>query len=477
MRIAKICGVLAALALCPPALLAQRTQPGDQQQTPVPAYSTPLGSVLGSSDSGGSQPQALNPDTTPLTGARELSLGTPTESRTYWEPHFYVTQTADSNPVGGAGKSWASYTSLLGGLDLHAVSAKSDFALMYSGGGTISNDGNIGNSAIQQFGISEKISGRRTSLSLFDQLGLIPEASYGYGGAGMNLPVGNLLGLQTGFLPGQTILTLRGQRLTNSSAAEIDRGLSERDSLTLTAGYSLMHYFNLSLLDFNDIIVQAGYNRQVTRENTIAFLYLFNDYRFSGYGEAIQDHSVQLSFGRKLTGRLALRAAGGPELALFHLNTTVGAFGVPAAPPHNRLYGAGNVGLTYQLRRTGLGLAYNHGISGGSGVFAGATTDQISGYLNQTLSRASAAGLNFGFSRNRAIGSLNPANQNQVYDYWFGGVNWNHPFSRTANLTVGYQVDYQAANSGFCIGVECGQHFVRHQISTTFGWRSRPLVF
>src|SRR6185437_3247138 len=466
----KVCGgaVLVLLAVCPSAVRGQQTQ--DQQQAPVPAYSTPLGSVFGGNQpAGDAAPQTLSPDKTPPTGAQELSLGTPAESRTYWQPHFYVTATGDSNPLAGNQKSWVTYTSILGGLDLHKTSTRSDLAVMYSGGGTISNDGNIGNSVIQQLGLSEKISGRRTTLSLFDQLGYIPEAGFGYGGGGVGLPVGGLAGLQTGFLPGQTILTQRGQRLTNSSVVELDRNLTARNALTFTGGYSLMHYFDVSLLNFNDTIIQTGFSRQLSRENTAGFLYLFNAYRFSGYGETIYDHSVQLSYGRKLTGRLAFRAQAGPEVAVFHQPATARLGTGPSAPPTtDHLYGSGSVALTYQLERTGLGFGYNHGVSGGSGVFAGALTDQVSGYVNRTLSRASSAGFNFGYSRNRGLGTLNAANQNQVYGYWFGGVNWNHPFSRTTKLALSYQMEYQSGSSSFCVGLECGRSLVRHEASMTF---------
>lgn len=446
-------------------------QTGNQSQAPIPAYGGPVESADGNG------PQTLAPDKTPLTGAQEPSLGVPAENRTYFQPHVSVTGTGDSNPLDGSGSGWLAYTSIIGGLDLHVTSAQSDFSLTYLGGAVVSNDPTFGNSAIQQMGFAEKLSWRRTDLSFFDQLGFIPENSFGYGLQGGGLPAGgNLLGLQPGFLPGDSILTLRGDRLTNSSIVELDQEISARTSLTFTGGYSLMHYSGAGLLDVDDAIVQAGYNHELSRTNTIGVLYIFNNYRFAGYGETIDDQSAQLSFGRKLTGRLALRAAAGPELATFGGPGTIGG-GTGPQQPGNKLYASGNVALTYQLQHTALGLNYNHGVSGGSGVLAGALTDQVSGYVTQVLARAATGGFNFGYARNRAIGVLDPTDSGQIYGYWFGGVNWSHLLSRTANLSLAYQVQYQEANAGFCIGVACGQSVIRHEVSMTFGWRARPLAF
>lgn len=477
MRLTKNRAVALLILLVPCALPAGAQQTQDQQRTttqsqaPIPAYGAPAESTEGNGT------PTLEPDKTPLTGAQEATLGTPSENRTYFQPHLYVTAMGDSNPLDGSGSGWLGDTSIIAGLDLHVTSARSDFSLTYSGGAVVSNDPAFGNSSIQQMGFAEKLSWRRTDLSFFDQLGFIPENSFGYGLQGVGPPAGgNLLGLQPGFLPGDSILTLRGDRLANSSIVELDQEISARTSLTFTGGYSLMHYSSAGLLDVDDAIAQAGYSRQLSRANTIGLVYIFNNYRFAGYGETIDDQSAQLSFGRKLTGRLALRAAAGPELATFGGSGAIGG-GTGSQQPGNKLYASGNVALTYQLQHTALGLNYNHGVSGGSGVLAGALTDQVSGYVTQALSRAATGGFNFGYARNRAIGVLDPADSGQVYGYWFGGVNWAHLLSRTANLSVAYQIQYQEANTGFCIGVECGQNVIRHEVSMTFGWRARPIAF
>jgi len=88
-------------------------------------------------------------------------------------------------------------------------------------------------------------------------------------------------------------------------------------------------------------------------------VYHYSNYRYLGDPQAFSDHSVQLAYGRKLTGRLGLQLFGGPEITVFR---------VPLGNETQRVGGAGGVGIAYAFSQGDLGLSYSHGVSGGSGL-------------------------------------------------------------------------------------------------------------
>src|SRR5271169_3801287 len=75
---------------------SQGQQTPDQSAQPIPAYRSPLASAADNGDSNAGGPQ--EPDTRALSGVQNFSLGLET-SRSYWQPHFDVFGTADSNAL------------------------------------------------------------------------------------------------------------------------------------------------------------------------------------------------------------------------------------------------------------------------------------------------------------------------------------------------------------------------------------------
>jgi hypothetical protein len=455
----------------------------NQGAEPIPAYRSPFSA--GSDDQNANDnSQTVQPDTRPLTGAQYISMGNVTNQRSYWQPRIDVTGSADSNPQESATNSnWGSWTSFLAGVDIHRTSGASQMMLSYTGGGMYSNESDVPNGTVQELGFSDNITFRRSVLSVFDQLNYLPQASLGFGGVG-GLPLtgsGSSIGLGSGFTTGQSVLTGEGQNLENSSIAQLDTFLTPRSSITMAGGYSLLHFFGNNLVDSGDIIFQGGYNYQLTRHDTIAASYNFSDFRYSGLGESIYTHTMQGSYGRRVTGRLALQVAAGPEVAIFNQGaiSSGGTGGGSSASniSSTHLYWSLNSNLNYQYQRSAVGLNYSHGVGAGSGVLAGALTDIVTGSWTRQMSRTFSSGLSAGYSRNSAlpIAGFNASGQN--YDYWFAGATFVHPLSETVALNFSYQMQYQTSNQTFQIGNSSGTSVIRHLISVGFSWHQRPLVF
>jgi hypothetical protein len=474
--------VICAAMLGVPAARAQQQSQGQAAQ-PIPAYHSPLASAA---DNGAvdpnADPQKLGPDTRSLTGVQDFSLGVPAETHSFWQPHFDLSGMVDSDPLDASGNTgWTTFTSFSGGVDLHRNSGNSALTLSYIGGGSFSNSGDSSNGVIQGLNLSEKLTYRRYAITFFDQLMYAPQTTLGATGlsGGPSLPDGGS-SLGSGYNPGQSILTARGQRLINSTDAEVDAFLTARSSLTFVGGYSLLDSVDDSQLNYGNVIFSAGYNYQQSRANTFGLSYQYSAFNYSNFDQSIKTNVVLLSYGRRITGKLAFRVAGGPDIAFLHIpiTTTPGGTGSPSPSSTTQVYGSFNANLQYQLQRGSLSASYNHGVTGGSGVLAGSVADNVTGTVARQFSRTFSGGWNVGYSRNHGLSvSGTTAASIQTFDYWFTGFNLSHPWGRSLVLNLSYQLQYQNSNAPVCTGPGCGTSITRNQISFGLGWRHQPISF
>jgi hypothetical protein len=461
-----------------------------QPTAPIPAYHSPLASEADNDDTDEEGTQSLTPDTRALAGAQNLTLGNLANDHSYWQPHIDIAGSVDSNPqVTPNGSGWGTWTSFAGGVDVHRTSGNSDMTVNYLGGAAISTDGGANNGIVQQLGFVDSFTLRRWTLSFIDQMGYLPGSSYGFGGlGGIESSTGGSAGLGTTFgPPQQTTLTGTGQSFTNAFNTEADIHVTPRTSLTFAGGYSLLHYFDNAsdLLNSTDAIFRGGYNYLVTRKDTIAVFYTYTAYRYSNFDQSINDHTIQASYARRVTGRLAFQIAAGPQIALSRIpiTTASGSSGSETGSgtstnSSTQLYWSLNMNLQYQLRRAALGLSYYHGVSAGSGVLGGAVTDTVTGSATRQMSRTFSSQVTAGYARNNGLAISSTATPtSQTYSYWFTGATFSHPIGRTLALTLSYQLQYQDSSGSFCTGPTCGTNLLRNVISFGIGWHERPLLF
>lgn len=474
-------GVACALALLSPAARAQQPDNGGQSaqnQTaePISAYRSPFTPTSEATDENS---QSTEPDARPLSGAQYISMGNLNSNRSYWQPRVDLAGTGDSNAAESASStSWGTWTSFLAGVDIHHNSGSSELMLSYTGGGMYSTEANIPNGTVQELGLSEKITFRRSVLSFFDQMSYLPQASFGFGGVGQSPSLGSgSTGLGPGFTSSQSILTGQGKNLSNSSIVQLNTFLTPRSSITMAGGYSLLHFFGNNLIDSGNVIFQGGYNYQASQHDTLALLYAFSDFRYNSLNQSIYTHSIEGSYGRRVTGRLAFQIAAGPEIGIFNqqaLGTGGGAGASNSSSTH--AYWTMNSSANYQYERTALGVTYFHGIGSGSGVLSGSLNDTVTGNVTRRMSRTFSSGLSGGYSRSAALPISGSATSGRDYNYWFVGGSFARPFSETLGLTFSYQMQYQTTNGATCTGPYCGT-IIRHLVSVGVSWHQRPLLF
>lgn len=416
---------------------------------------------------------AMEPDHRPLVGFQNLLVGTPPETHSYWFPGLSYTNFVSSNgQFAGGGNGWNSTSFLTGNLSLLQTWSTAQLSVNYSGGESVSSKSAIGNSQFHQLGVFQTINWRRVRLTLLDQFAYLPAAQFGFGaGTGLAFPGAGgplapvLPGLANGFTPNQTIFNAIGTRYSNSGGLQFNFLLSPRSSITVGGVFGILRFIEAGNIESNQTILNAGYNYQMSRSDTLGVSYRFSAYEYLGTPQAIGDHTVLATYGKRITGRLALKLSLGPEVTTFRVPP-----GVIPTTEHNAV--AGTADLTYAFAAGGLDLNYNHAVNNGSGILLGATTDQITLSGNHKLGRVWSGNLSFGYARNTPVAG---ANQVPVFNSVFIGAGVQRPLTRTANLTFNYTGNIQTSNTGTCPGPACA-NFTTHQITLGLTWRARPFV-
>src|ERR1700686_1284719 len=352
----------------------------DQQEDngqPKPAAHAPL--IDANAQDTTVDPNALEPDTAPLTGIQTPGLGAVEFRHSYWVPGVQVATTVQN---GGNGGNWFDTTYLAGNLSLSEAWAHSHLAVNYSGGGYFSTD-NEGNGNYQQVALVQSFDYRRWQLQFFDEIAYLPTSQFGFGGlsgigqpgvGGSLSPVAPLLGGV--YLPNQTILLSNGPRYSNSFAAQANFAITPRSSITLVGSYGLLRFTDPGNIDNDDEIGSIGYNYALTKKDTVGVLYRFTAYHFTGLSQAIGDHVFNVAYGRKITGRLGLALFAGPEIVTFR---------VPIGTQTQQTDVSLGATLTYGFEWGGVTLAYNHGTNGGSGILKGAIADNVYARANRRI--------------------------------------------------------------------------------------------
>ncbi len=481
--------LLIALTVCAyPAWPQQPQQPqqkGPEANAPVQPY--PAGEESSSktgTDAGSPytpSQKSITPDTRPLSGAEQFTLGSEGSHRSHMVASFHFLEIADTNGSSKPTGSTTNSVSLLSG-DFGVQRLWSRYALTaaYAGGGALYNTrsdlnqstrSNL-NQSFHQVSLSQRVALRRWRFLLADEASYLPESSFGYSGLSLGTgldvvgaPTSNLNPL---FLPNQSILTGLVRRVSNTVVGEVEYDFSRRSSFTVTGAYGLLHFLGQGLIDNRIATVRTGYNHALTRHGTLGLIYGFNQIAFVRLNSKIMNHSAQLAYGRRVTGRLALELSGGPQITTFR-NAPVSS--------DSRVSGTVGALLRYARIRDSFSLSYFRGISGGSGLFAGADTEQVEAVAARKLSRIWSGSVSFGYGRNEGLREITPTLSNFGFRSWNAGARLGRALGRRMQTHFTYNMLRQNSDSIACItgNSNCGRVFLRHQFGLGVDWTSRQI--
>ena len=470
--------VLFAALLCAPAVQAQESDPpkDDTRERPVAPYPAPLpagsSSVLAlNAAQGATEEVQLAGSDRPLSGLQEPTLGPMVGARNFLLPSFSATsQMATTHSASGFERP-TNFNYLLGTLDLSKVSPRSELLLHYAGGAMFST---YSNAAIQDLEFSYDYKWQRWSLLVGDQVSFLSDSPFGFGGLGGlgSLNPGSPFG-PGGFLngilgPNQSIPTIMVPRLSNTVFSQIEYHLSPRSSWTASGTYGTLNFLGINFIDSAEEAFQSGYNYSVSPQSTIAMIYSFDDFRFTQFHQAIQDHTVKAGYSRYVTGRLSFQLAAGPSVVLLRGVLTGNA---------TNLSWALDSSLNYQWDRTTLLVSYHRLVTAGSGVLAGAQTGQLEAAIDRKLKGRWRVATSLGYATNSSLIPTTTISNRDRYNSWYAAVKFNHEIRPGTNFFLGYGARLQTVNAATCSNANCGTHFISHEVSAGFNFGLRPLLF
>jgi hypothetical protein len=407
-------------------------------------------------------------DTAPLAGADNPTLGIRSELPNFLQPQVNFTQhaSADGDFSDARGQGTVS-----GSVELYKRSARRRFSLEYAGGATVYYDGSSDNRSYHQLRLRQTFQGRRWSLLVGNETSYYPEAPFSFMRTS-GLVIGgtfNINGVSqtfsSTFIPVQTIITGRSNRIATASVAQYQYLLNARSSFFVVGAYGIQRYDDPQLIDSDQTQIAAGYQRKLGSKDTIGVSYGLGMFSFSGGLSDVTSHTVEASWGRQLARRLALRVSSGEQISRYQ------EFGAQ----QTKVYWVFNGGLLYSMSRSTIGINYNRRMTGGSGVFSGAQADLVQVTFNRRVGRIWSMSTFGGYAHNNGLRNGSSSTTRRTYDSQYGGVRFNRPLGRNRNLYLGYSLSHQNYSTPDCTGGGCSGGQLHHSFQIGLSWVPRSI--
>lgn len=465
---------------------------GPVQPTPAPGGDAgypnrpPIGAVRGVSAAPEAQaydPSQVTPDQNTLAGAAPITLGQMQHNRNIFDPSISLSQLGQTYPLSD-GKSILAGIAVAGGtLDFDRTWGVYHLTTYYNGGETFNfgypNTPFIASSYVPHYQFHEvsfmqEATWARWHIVVRDDFMVSPGAAFtgqGMGGPGLSAQFSSMLGaslnsLAQAFLPSETINTGVANRYRNALLGQAQYSFSRRAAFTVSASYGLLHFTVPGFVNSTMLDVQGGYDYMLSSANSIAVLGNYGKIDYSGTANTTTDYVGALAYGRKITGRLAFQIAAGPQEIQSH-----GTAGLGNA---NLLFASVNSALRYERRRGGVALNFVRGLTGGSGIFQGATSNTVSGNAHYQFSRSWTGSINAGYAVNNSLAKSGvPTTQ---FENWFVGANLGRRIGFHAQFNFNYGAQEQD-NPPSCTVALCGVSGLQQTVGMSLNWHLRPSAY
>jgi hypothetical protein len=496
------------------ALLGASVAWAQDEQNPAPA---PVPAPAFGQDN----PVPLVSENPPLTGVDLPGLEPHAAPESFLLPGLHFSESVDSNVENNLGGSdVSSVTRGLGSLTLQKLWKNYDVAMDYIGGVSYAARG-VGVEQLQQFDIDNRINWKRGQLAFRDSFSYLPEGAFGfgaYGGSGAyNSGLGNLgegllgagaFGGQTNAFTGGNGVSL-GQvpRLTNLGLADVVEELSPKSSVTLAAGYGIVHFYdnlvsptgtneNVSFIGSSEFTAQAGYNRILNAKDQVALSYGYQGFDFSTAGTAFHSNVIQAMYGHRISGRMDLTIGVGPQFTHIDANQTECTFFVTnlddcvpaggtiftAHNSANHVGAAGRFMLRYKFPKTTMSLSFQRYNTSGSGIFAGSLSNIAHLDARRPLTRVWDVFGDVGYSKNDRLQIPGSQVAASTFTYWYAGAGLHRQIGRSLRAFISYQFNYLTFNEPCPIpptpgaaAASCSNTSERSVGSIGLDWTPRPI--
>lgn len=347
----------------------------------------------------------------------------------------------------GAGNV-VSTTALSGNVGYVTMNQSHPFTLLFAGGVLFGQGSGQSVTTYQNVALSQSLIKGKWILGVSDSFSFLPQSpttgAAGIAGVG---PIGTLplQGPSSG--PAGGVLTYSANRISNTMSGNIERMLTGKTSVSGVGSWSVLHFLDQnSGLDTTSTSGQVALNHRMSVRNSVSLSAVYTAYDTNGlYGNlpgfpssvSYQTKGLNLTYMHQFTRALAMDVAAGPQW----ISSSSGQID----PNHANVYV--NAGLNYTRQLTNFGARYSHGVNGGSGVFAGAESDNFSASLNHNFTRYWAGSAIFNYTRTSRLLAIGPAgiSPTGAINTEYGTLQLMHGFSRTISGYVSYSAQNQSA--------------------------------
>jgi hypothetical protein len=230
----------------------------------------------------------------------------------------------------------------------------------------------------------------------------------------------------------------------------------------------MLNFLGAGFINSNQGQFQTGYNYFLNPESSVALIYRYDIFQFSQFPQRIQDHVVLLGYGHHVTRRVSFQVAAGPSIEKMDgLVTGTG----------NRLSWAADASLNYEMDRTTLSVVYDHLVTGGSGVFVGAQTNQVEATVARDLSPRWRASVAVGYATNTNLIPVGADLGEFPLNSWYVAARFTRQLRPGSSLFLSYGVRRQAAAAIGCVTQNCATSSIGHEFSAGFNFGLKPILF
>ena len=236
----------------------------------------------------------------------------------------------------------------------------------------------------------------------------------------------------------------------------------------MAGGFSNAHFYDptKTLINSDQITVQAGYSHLLSRHDQIGVIYGFQLFQFpQDTGGQIYNHIVNVRWSHTITGRLSLIAGAGPQYTDLQQGGSLTNWSLSA-----------RVQLRYKFSHASIVASYEKFTSAGSGFFAGANTQAARLGFTRPLGRTWDVYGDLGYSHNT---KLQPANFGAAnassYDEGSAGAVFRKHLGRSYDFFAAYRFSEVAFNVPvFLSGGVAGRISQRHIGTIGVEWHPKP---
>jgi hypothetical protein len=347
-------------------------------------------------------------------------------------------------------------TALSGTLGYVTLSETHPFSLLAASGVLFGQNGQ-GVTTYQNVALAQSLIKGKWIFGVNDSFSFLPQSPTtgitGLAGVG---PIGTIPIQGPSYGPAGGVLTYSGNRIGNTMGGNIERLLTGKTSVSGAASWTILHFIDKNAgLDTSAITGQVGINHRLNVRNSLSLSAVYSTYNTTGLfsnlpGSATNDvtyltKGINLTYMRQWTRSLSSTVSAGPQW--------ISSSSAALVPDRLNAYVDASVNYTRQIGN--FGAHYNHGVNGGSGAFAGATSDSVSASFSRNLSRDWAASAWMSYTRTTGLLYTLPTSgvpgANGAINTEYGTIQLLHGFSRTISGYVSYSAQNQDVNTPLAI--------------------------